>query len=76
MAVVAVTVVSMIIGLLISALIGNADRGMPLLVLVGHGPTGAVRRNVRGERPASARATGLAVPVPVDLRHGRRTPSG
>ncbi|ORB32660.1 ABC transporter permease, partial [Mycobacterium persicum] len=33
-AVVAVTVVSMIIGLLISALIGNADRGMPLLVLV------------------------------------------
>ncbi len=33
-AVVAVTVVSMMIGLLISALIGNADRGMPLLVLV------------------------------------------
>ena len=33
-AVVAVTVVSMIVGLLISALIGNADRGMPLLVLV------------------------------------------
>ncbi|OBK51734.1 FHA domain-containing protein [Mycobacterium kubicae] len=33
-AVVAVTVVSMIIGLLISAWIGNADRGMPLLVLV------------------------------------------
>jgi ABC transport system ATP-binding/permease protein len=33
-AVVAVTVVSMIIGLLISATIGNADRGMPLLVLV------------------------------------------
>jgi ABC transport system ATP-binding/permease protein len=33
-AVVAVTVVSMIIGLLISAMIGNADRGMPLLVLV------------------------------------------
>ncbi|MBW0019137.1 MAG: ATP-binding cassette domain-containing protein [Mycobacterium sp.] len=33
-AVVAVTVVSMIIGLLISAIIGNADRGMPLLVLV------------------------------------------
>nr|WP_096289620.1 FHA domain-containing protein [Mycobacterium ahvazicum] len=34
MAVVAVTVVSMLIGLLISAMIGNADRGMPLLVLV------------------------------------------
>jgi ABC transport system ATP-binding/permease protein len=34
LAVVAVTVVSMIIGLLISAMIGNADRGMPLLVLV------------------------------------------
>jgi hypothetical protein len=33
-AVVAVTVVSMMIGLLISALISNADRGMPLLVLV------------------------------------------
>jgi ABC-type multidrug transport system ATPase subunit/pSer/pThr/pTyr-binding forkhead associated (FHA) protein len=33
-AVVAVTVVSMIIGLLISATIGNADRGMPLLVVV------------------------------------------
>ena len=33
-AVVAVTVVSMIVGLLISALISNADRGMPLLVLV------------------------------------------
>jgi ABC transport system ATP-binding/permease protein len=33
-AVVAVAVVSMIIGLLISATIGNADRGMPLLVLV------------------------------------------
>ncbi|QNI08098.1 FHA domain-containing protein [Mycobacterium kubicae] len=33
-AVVAVTVVSMTIGLLISAWIGNADRGMPLLVLV------------------------------------------
>jgi ABC-type multidrug transport system ATPase subunit/pSer/pThr/pTyr-binding forkhead associated (FHA) protein len=33
-AVVAVTVVSMLIGLLISAIIGNADRGMPLLVLV------------------------------------------
>jgi hypothetical protein len=33
-AVVAVTVVSMTIGLLISALISNADRGMPLLVLV------------------------------------------
>lgn len=33
-AVVAVTVVSMLIGLLISAMIGNADRGMPLLVLV------------------------------------------
>ncbi|WP_205874155.1 ATP-binding cassette domain-containing protein [Mycobacterium camsae] len=33
-AVVAVTVVSMILGLLISALISNADRGMPLLVLV------------------------------------------
>ncbi|BBY05033.1 FHA domain-containing protein [Mycobacterium noviomagense] len=34
LAVVAVTVVSMIIGLLISVTIGNADRGMPLLVLV------------------------------------------
>ncbi len=34
MAVVAVTVVSMMIGLLISAMIGNADRGMPMLVLV------------------------------------------
>lgn len=34
LAVVAVTVVSMLIGLLISAMIGNADRGMPLLVLV------------------------------------------
>ncbi|MBI2701815.1 MAG: ABC transporter permease, partial [Mycobacterium sp.] len=33
-AVVAVTVVTMILGLLISALISNADRGMPLLVLV------------------------------------------
>jgi ABC transport system ATP-binding/permease protein len=33
-AVVAVTVVSMMIGLLISATIGNTDRGMPLLVLV------------------------------------------
>jgi ABC transport system ATP-binding/permease protein len=33
-AVVAVTVVSMMIGLLISAMIGNADRGMPPLVLV------------------------------------------
>jgi ABC-type multidrug transport system ATPase subunit len=33
-AVVAVTVVSMVLGLLISALISNADRGMPLLVLV------------------------------------------
>lgn len=33
-AVVAVTVVSMMIGLLISGMIGNADRGMPLLVLV------------------------------------------
>ena len=33
-AVVAVTVVSMTIGLLISAMIGNADRGMPMLVLV------------------------------------------
>jgi ABC transport system ATP-binding/permease protein len=33
-AVIGVTVVSMIIGLLISATIGNADRGMPLLVLV------------------------------------------
>ncbi|WP_196773026.1 ABC transporter permease, partial [Mycobacterium asiaticum] len=33
-AIIAVTVVSMILGLLISALIGNADRGMPLLVLV------------------------------------------
>ncbi|MDP7733379.1 FHA domain-containing protein [Mycobacterium paragordonae] len=33
-AVVAVTVVSMILGLLISALISNADRGMPLLVVV------------------------------------------
>jgi ABC transport system ATP-binding/permease protein len=33
-AVVAVTVVSMMIGLLISAMIGNADRGMPLVVLV------------------------------------------
>ncbi len=34
LAVVAVTVVSMLIGLLISAWIGNADRAMPLLVLV------------------------------------------
>jgi len=34
LAVIAVTVVSMMIGLLISAMIGNADRGMPLLVLV------------------------------------------
>ncbi|MCV7123743.1 FHA domain-containing protein [Mycobacterium lacus] len=34
LAVVAVSVVSMMIGLLISAMIGNADRGMPLLVLV------------------------------------------
>jgi len=34
LAVVAVTVVTMMIGLLISAMIGNADRGMPLLVLV------------------------------------------
>jgi ABC-type multidrug transport system ATPase subunit len=34
LAVVAVTVVSMIIGLVISATIGNADRGMMLLVLV------------------------------------------
>jgi ABC-type multidrug transport system ATPase subunit len=33
-AVVAVTVTSMIVGLLISAAIGNADRGMPFLVLV------------------------------------------
>ena len=33
-AVVAVTVVSMIVGLVVSAMIGNADRGMPLLVLV------------------------------------------
>ena len=33
-AVIAVTVTSMIIGLLISAMIDNADRGMPLLVLV------------------------------------------
>jgi ABC-type multidrug transport system ATPase subunit len=33
-AVIAVTVVTMIIGLAISAMIGNADRGMPLLVLV------------------------------------------
>jgi ABC-type multidrug transport system ATPase subunit len=33
-AVVAVTVLSMIIGLLISAAIGNADRGMPFLVVV------------------------------------------
>ena len=33
-AVVAVTVVSMLIGLLISALTANADRGMPLLALV------------------------------------------
>ncbi|HTQ20061.1 FHA domain-containing protein [Mycobacterium sp.] len=33
-AVIAVTVVSMLIGLLISAMIGNADRGMPMLVLV------------------------------------------
>jgi hypothetical protein len=33
-AVVTVTVVSMLIGLLISTLIANADRGMPLLVLV------------------------------------------
>jgi ABC transport system ATP-binding/permease protein len=33
-AVVAVTVVTMIVGLLISAAIDNADRGMPLLVLV------------------------------------------
>ncbi|WP_310772104.1 FHA domain-containing protein [Mycobacterium sp. Z3061] len=33
-AVVAVTVVSMVLGLLISALISNADRGMPLLVVV------------------------------------------
>jgi ABC transport system ATP-binding/permease protein len=33
-AVIAVTVVSMLIGLLISATIGNADRGLPLLVLV------------------------------------------
>ncbi|MCW0213988.1 MAG: FHA domain-containing protein [Pseudonocardia sp.] len=34
LAVVAVTVVTMILGLVISAAIGNADRGMPLLVLV------------------------------------------
>ncbi|MFQ2879949.1 ABC transporter permease, partial [Mycobacterium sp. MS3] len=34
LAVVAVTLVSMILGLLISALISNADRGMPLLVVV------------------------------------------
>ncbi|WP_231995840.1 ATP-binding cassette domain-containing protein [Mycobacterium sp. 852002-51163_SCH5372311] len=34
LAVVAVAVVSMLIGLLVSAMIGNADRGMPLLVLV------------------------------------------
>ncbi len=34
LAIVAVTVVSMLIGLLISATIGNADRGNPLLVLV------------------------------------------
>jgi hypothetical protein len=33
-AVVAVAVTSMLIGLLISALIDNADRGMPLLILV------------------------------------------
>jgi ABC transport system ATP-binding/permease protein len=33
-AVVAVTVVTMVVGLLISAFIDNADRGMPLLVLV------------------------------------------
>jgi ABC transport system ATP-binding/permease protein len=35
LAVVAVTVVSMIIGLVISATIGNADRGMQLVILVG-----------------------------------------
>lgn len=34
LAVVAVAVVSMLVGLLISAMIGNADRGMPMLVLV------------------------------------------
>ena len=34
LAVVAVTVASMVVGLLISALISNADRGMPLLVVV------------------------------------------
>jgi ABC-type multidrug transport system ATPase subunit len=34
LAVVAVTVVSMLIGLLISATIGNTDRGLPLLVVV------------------------------------------
>jgi ABC transport system ATP-binding/permease protein len=34
LAVVAVTVASMVVGLVISALISNADRGMPLLVLV------------------------------------------
>ncbi len=34
LAVVAVTVVSMIIGLVISAMISNADRGMPFLVMV------------------------------------------
>ncbi len=34
LAIMAVTVVSMIIGLVISAMISNADRGMPLLVLV------------------------------------------
>src|SRR3712207_1680357 len=34
LAVVAVTVASMVVGLLISALINNADRGMPLLVVV------------------------------------------
>ena len=34
LAVIAATLVSMILGLLISALIGNADRAMPLLVLV------------------------------------------
>ncbi|MGR6963350.1 FHA domain-containing protein [Geodermatophilus sp. URMC 61] len=34
LAVVAVTVASMVVGLVISALISNADRGMPLLVVV------------------------------------------
>jgi ABC transport system ATP-binding/permease protein len=84
-AVVAVTVISMMIGLLISAMIGNADRGMPLLVLVVMaelvlcGGMFGVRGRIPLEQLAwlsPSRWSYAMAASTIDLNHLRRTAGG